>query len=75
MRAAHQRAAAAGFGSIVLVGIPGYHERFGYQPLHRYPIELSFDAPQQNCMILALAPHALDGVSGRVQHAAGWLSP
>lgn len=70
---AQQRAADLEFGSILLVGIPSYYPQFGYEPLSRYPITLPFDAPDDNCMILPLVPHALDGVAGRVQYAEGWL--
>ena len=73
VNAARLRAADLGFGSILLVGIPSYYPQFGYEPLSRYPITLPFDAPDDNCLILPLAPHALDGVAGRVQYAAGWL--
>jgi predicted N-acetyltransferase YhbS len=73
VRAAQQRASDLGFGSILLVGIPSYFPQFGYEPLSRYPIKLPFDAPDDNCMILPLAPHALDGVAGTVEYAEGWL--
>ena len=73
VRAAHLRAADLGFESVLLVGIPNYYRQFGYEPLSRYPITLPFDAPDENCMILRLAPHALDGVSGMVRYAEGWL--
>lgn len=71
--AAHRQAVALGFGSIVLVGIPDYYPRFGYLPLRLYPIRLPFSAPEDNCMILALRPHALDGVAGLVEYCPGWL--
>jgi predicted N-acetyltransferase YhbS len=73
VRAAHQRAADLGFASILLVGTPSYYRRFGYQPLSRYPIRLPFQAPEANCMILPLTPHALEGVAGTVHYADGWL--
>jgi len=73
VRAALQRAADLGFGSILLVGIPSYYPQFGFEPLSRYPITLPFDAPDDNCMILPLVPNALNGVAGRVQYAEGWL--
>lgn len=73
VRAAEQRAADLGFGSILLVGIPSYYSQFGFEPLSRYPITMPFDAPDDNCMILPLAPHALNGVVGTVQYAEGWL--
>lgn len=70
---AHDRALALGFGVILLVGIPSYYRRFGYERLSRYPIKLPFDAPDENRMILALRPDALDGVAGTVRYAEGWL--
>ena len=71
--AAHRRAVDLGFPSVVLVGIPRYYRRFGYEPLGSYPISLPFEAPDANCMITALSPGALDGVSGIVRYANGWL--
>jgi predicted N-acetyltransferase YhbS len=73
VRAAHERAAALGFESIVLVGIATYYPQFGYEPLHRYPITLPFAVPEDECMILALRPNALDGMAGKVEYAPGWL--
>ena len=70
---AHRQAAALGFGTIVLVGLPTYYPAFGYEPLRGYPITLPFDAPAENCMILSLFPGALDGVAGQVEYADGWL--
>lgn len=73
VRAAHARAADMGFKTILLVGIPGYYPQFGYRRLSGYPITLPFDAPDENCMILPLAPGALDDVAGQVHYAEGWL--
>jgi len=73
VEAAHDQAAELGFQSIILVGIPGYYHRFGYQPLSRYPIVLPFAAPGDNCMILPLQPDALRGVAGMVEYPQGWL--
>lgn len=73
VEAAHRRASDLGFASILVVGTPAYYPQFGYEPLSSYPITLPFDAPDQNCMILPLKPHALDGVAGIVQYAKGWL--
>jgi len=73
VEAAHRQATALGFGAIVLVGIPSYYPQFGYQRLRRYPITLPFDAPDENCMILPLKAHSLDGVTGMVRYADGWL--
>ena len=73
VEAAHAQAVALGFRTVVLVGPPGYYARFGYEPLRRYPVTLPFDAPDENCMIAALVPHAADGLAGRVEYAPGWL--
>jgi predicted N-acetyltransferase YhbS len=70
---AHNQATALGFTAIVLVGIPKYYQQFGYERLSRYPIKLPFDAPEANCMILALRADALDGLAGTVCYAEGWL--
>lgn len=72
--AACQQAIEHGFETIVLVGIPSYYPQFGFEPLSRYPITLPFDAPDENCMILALRPRALDGVAGEVKYAERWLN-
>lgn len=73
MGAARRQAAALGFESIVVVGVPAYYPRFGYELLSRYPITLPFEAPDANCLILRLTDRALDGVVGMVQYAEGWL--
>ncbi len=70
---AHERASSLGFGTVLIVGIPTYYPRFGYERLSRYPIELPFEAPDENCFILQLQPGALNGVSGRVEYAQAWL--
>jgi predicted N-acetyltransferase YhbS len=72
--AARQRAFELGYESILLIGIPLYYQRFGFEQLSRYPITLPFDAPGENCMILPLTPNALDGVAGAVKYAKGWLN-
>lgn len=74
VEAAHAQALMLGFGSIVLVGIPNYYARFGYEPLSRYRITLPFSAPERDCMILPLCPDALSGVTGVVEYAAGWIN-
>jgi predicted N-acetyltransferase YhbS len=73
VRSAHERAAALGFGTVLLVGNPDYYPQFGYERLSRYPIALPFTAPDENCMILQLRPGALEGVAGSVRYAEGWL--
>ena len=70
---AHQRAAQLGFRSVMLIGIPNYYERFGYQPMSRYPITVPFEVPERNCMVLALVPNGLGGVSGTVIYPPEWM--
>ena len=73
VRVAHQQAFDLGFKSILLVGSPAYYQQFGYEVLNNYLITLPFGAPDDQCMILPLTTHALDGVAGVVKYAAGWL--
>lgn len=73
VREAHRRAAQLGFRSVILIGIPDYHERFGYQPMSFYPITVSFEVPEQNCLVLALVPNGLASVSGTVIYPPEWM--
>ncbi|WP_116106099.1 GNAT family N-acetyltransferase [Lewinella sp. IMCC34191] len=69
IREAHRRAYAIGFGSVVLLGHAAYYPRFGYRPAHHFGIELPFDVPAENAMVVELRPGSLKGVSGRVRYA------
>ena len=73
VRSVHDRAAALGFGSVLVIGIPAYYPQFGYKKLSDYPIKLPFEAPVENCMILELRAGGLDGAAGSVRYADGWL--
>ena len=73
LTSACDQAVKLGFDCILVVGIPNYYEQFGFERLSRYPITLPFDAPDENCQILALQAGALDDVAGVVQYAGGWL--
>ncbi|MEZ4885384.1 MAG: N-acetyltransferase [Chitinophagales bacterium] len=66
IREAHQRAKNLGFKSIVLLGHENYYPRFGYEWISKYGIELPFNAPQQNCMVMELVEDGLKGVNGMV---------
>ena len=70
---AHKRAERLGFDYVVLVGLPDYYPRFGYEPLSDYPINLPFCAPAANCMIRRLRPTGLTGVEGVVRFDPVWL--
>ncbi|NEM97024.1 N-acetyltransferase [Pontibacter sp. BT327] len=68
IREAHSIAKALSYSSIVLLGHENYYPRFGYELTGRYNINLPFDAPKENCMILPLAENALNGVTGTVEY-------
>ena len=71
---AHARAERLGFDYVVLVGLPNYYPRFGYEPLKDHPIRLPFSAPEANCMIRRLRPTGLTGVEGTVRFDPVWLN-
>jgi len=66
IREAHRIASEMGFGSVVVLGHEKYYPRFGYKIAAVYGIQLPFDVPSENCMIIELIPGALKGVSGVV---------
>jgi predicted N-acetyltransferase YhbS len=70
---AHTRAERLGFEYVLLIGLPHYYPRFGYEPLGNHPIGLPFLAPQANCMIRRLRPDGLKGVEGVVRFDPAWL--
>ena len=57
-----------GFESVILIGHAQYYPRFGYERASKYGIELPFDAPDENCMVVRLAENALTGVKGLVEY-------
>lgn len=74
VEAAHARARALGFASVVIVGISEYYQRFGYAPLDTWPIRLPFEVHPDHRMALALVPGGLDGVAGTVAYAPEWMA-
>ncbi len=73
IRAAHDRARALGYSSIVLLGHEDYYPRFGYRPAHKYGITFPFDAPLVNCMAMELKLGALENVRGKVEYPAAFF--
>lgn len=65
---AHEKAAALGFGSVVLLGHESYYPKFGYKPTKEFGIKLPFDVPEANCMAIELNENSLSNVSGIVQY-------
>ena len=61
-----------GHERIIVLGHPAYYPRFGFERASRYGVRFEFAAPDEACMILALGPGALDGVSGVAKYQAEW---
>lgn len=70
IKAAHEKAAAAGFTAVVLLGHEHYYPRFGYKMAKTFRIKLPFEVPEENCMVLELKAGALKDVTGTVEYAA-----
>ncbi|UII31941.1 N-acetyltransferase [Fulvivirga ulvae] len=68
IRYAHGKARELGYGSVVLLGHEKYYPKFGYRPAESFGIQLPFDAPGENCMIIELMINSLDGVKGIVEY-------
>lgn len=64
----HEKAKALGFTSIVLLGHEDYYPRFGYKMAKEFGINLPFDVPDENCMLIELAENALQFVNGTVAY-------
>ncbi len=69
VRAALERARAAGYGFVVLLGDPGYYRRFGFRAGSTLGLACEFAAPEEAFLALELAPGALGGVAGVVRYA------
>ncbi len=57
---------------IVVLGHPDYYPRFGFERASQYGVRFEFEAPDEACMILALQPSALTGVSGVAKYQPEW---
>ena len=69
----HKRAQKLGFKSIVLLGHETYYPRFGYRQTDEFGIQLPFNAPPENCMVVELVPDGLEGVSGMVEYSEAFF--
>lgn len=61
-----------GWERVIVLGHPDYYPRFGFERASRYAVRFEFEAPDEACMILALQPGALDGVSGVAKYQPEW---
>jgi putative acetyltransferase len=57
---------------VIVLGHPDYYPRFGFERASQYGVRFEFEAPDEACMILALQPGALDGVSGVAKYQPEW---
>lgn len=62
----HEIAKNLGYNSVILLGHENYYPRFGYERCEKYNIKMPFDVPAENCMVMALTPNGLTGISGEV---------
>ena len=68
IKAAHTKAIALGYGSVVILGHKDYYPRFGYKTASQFGISLPFDVPEEYVMAIELISNALDGVRGVVEY-------
>lgn len=64
----HAIAKRLGYQSIVVLGHEKYYPRFGYEWTSKYYIEMPFEVPKENCMIISLSENGLHGVNGKVKY-------
>jgi putative acetyltransferase len=57
---------------MIVLGHPDYYPRFGFERASLHNVRFEFEAPDDACMILALQPGALDGVSGVAKYQPEW---
>lgn len=64
-----KRAAALGFGSVIVLGHEHYYPKFGFEPASKWGIKAPFDVPNEVFMVIELQPNALENVSRTVQYS------
>ncbi len=66
IKTAHKAAKALGYGSVVVLGHESYYPKFGYKKALDYSINLPFDVPPENSMVIELIPGSLQDNMGDV---------
>jgi putative acetyltransferase len=61
-----------GHERVIVLGHPAYYPRFGFERASVYGVRFEYQAPDAACLILALRPGALDGVSGVAKYQPEW---
>lgn len=62
------KAASLGFGSVIVLGHPGYYPRFGFLPASKWDIKCPYDVPADAFMARELFAGALENVPGTVRY-------
>lgn len=62
-----------GYGSVVVLGHPGYYPKFGFQKASAWGIRAPFDVPDEVFMAMELRAKALEGVSGVVEYSRAFV--
>lgn len=64
----HKKAKELGYNSVVILGHEKYYPKFGYQQADKFGIELPFDIPKKNCMVIELTENGLKEINGKVEY-------
>ncbi len=72
MNAGLEECRRLGHARVIVLGHPAYYPRFGFERASAYGVRFEYEAPDEACMILALQPGALDGVSGVAKYQPEW---
>ena len=57
-----------GYHAVVVLGDPGFHARFGFNPASRYGLRCGWDVPEGAFMALELTEGSLSGHAGIVRY-------
>lgn len=68
IKAAHIKAKELGYKSIVLLGHADYYPKFGYQLASKFGVNIPFEAPDENCMLIELEMGSLKDKKGMVKY-------
>lgn len=60
----HRVAKELGYRFIVILGIPGYYQKLGYEFLSKYDIRVPIKISDQNCFIISLTGEGLSEIIG-----------
>lgn len=68
--AAHKKARALGYSSVIVLGHPEYYPKFGYKKAGEFGITAPFEVADEAFMAVQLCENGLQGVSGTVRYPA-----